>query len=81
MISVSNLRVSFVTRQRTVEAVRGVSFEVREDATHFLLVPGHEETDIERVVERRGPKLAVVEKFERVVARAVRQLDPRTEPA
>ena len=55
--------------------------EVREDATHFLLVPGHEETDIERVVERRGPKLAVVEKFERVVARTARQLDPRAEPA
>ena len=33
MISVSNLRVSFVTRTRTVEAVRGVSFEVREDST------------------------------------------------
>jgi len=55
--------------------------EVREDATHFLLVPGHEDTDIERVVDRRGPKLAVVEKFERVVARTVRQLDPRAEPA
>src|SRR5258706_8865698 len=33
VISVSDLRVSFVTRNRTVEAVRGVSFEVREDAT------------------------------------------------
>jgi len=33
VISVSNLRVSFVTRTRTVEAVRGVSFEVREDST------------------------------------------------
>jgi len=33
VISVSNLRVSFVTRQRTMEAVRGVSFEVRDDAT------------------------------------------------
>jgi hypothetical protein len=55
--------------------------EVRDDPTHFLLVPGHEDTDIERVVDRRGPKLAVVEKFERVVARTVRQLDPRAEPA
>jgi hypothetical protein len=50
---------------------------VRDDPTHFLLVPGHEDADIERVVERRGPKIAVVEKFERVVARTVRQLDPR----
>lgn len=55
--------------------------EVRDDPTHFLLVPGHEDAAIERVVERRGPKVAVVEKFERVVARTVRQLDPRAEPA
>ena len=33
LVSVSNLRVSFVTRQTTLEAVRGVSFEVREDST------------------------------------------------
>jgi transcription initiation factor TFIID subunit TAF12 len=50
--------------------------EVRSEATHFLLVPGHEDLDIERVVERHG-RVAVVEKFEAVVARTVRQLDPR----
>jgi hypothetical protein len=50
--------------------------EVRGEPTHFLLVPGHEDTDIERVIERRG-RLAIVEKFEAVVARTVRQLDPR----
>jgi peptide/nickel transport system ATP-binding protein len=33
LVSVSNLRVSFATRQTTLEAVRGVSFEVREDST------------------------------------------------
>jgi hypothetical protein len=55
--------------------------EVRDDPTHFLLIPGHEDDDIERVVERRGAKLAVVEKFERVVARTVRALNPRAEPA
>jgi len=37
LVSVSNLRVSFVTRQRTLEAVRGVSFEVREDSTLALV--------------------------------------------
>jgi transcription initiation factor TFIID subunit TAF12 len=52
--------------------------DVREEATHFLLVPGHEEEDIERVVERR-PGHAVVEKFERIVARTVTKLDPRAD--
>ncbi|HYY61509.1 MAG TPA: dipeptide ABC transporter ATP-binding protein, partial [Burkholderiales bacterium] len=37
LVTVSDLRVSFVTRQRTVEAVRGVSFEVRRDATLALV--------------------------------------------
>jgi hypothetical protein len=50
---------------------------VREDATHFLLVPGHEQEQLERVVER-GRGYAVVEKFNRSVARTVRRLDPRS---
>jgi peptide/nickel transport system ATP-binding protein len=37
LVAVSNLRVSFVTRRRTLEAVRGVSFEVREDSTLALV--------------------------------------------
>ena len=37
LVSVVNLRVSFVTRQTRVEAVRGVSFQVREDATAALV--------------------------------------------
>lgn len=54
--------------------------EIRSEPTQFLLVPGHEDPQIERVVQRR-PRLAVVRKFEAVVARAVRDLDPRAEPA
>lgn len=53
---------------------------VRDDATHFLVVPGHEDTEIERVIELR-PRRATVEKFERVVAATVRRLNPRTRPA
>lgn len=49
---------------------------VREDATRFVLDPEHVTTDVERVVERRHG-YAVVEKFDAVVARVVRQLNPR----
>jgi hypothetical protein len=51
---------------------------VRSDSTHFLLVPGHEDTRIERVVETPHRRFAVVEKFNAVIARTVRRLDPRT---
>ena len=54
--------------------------EVRSDPTHFLIVPGHEDTSIERVIEER-PRRSVVEKFESVVAATVRRLDPRANPA
>ena len=53
--------------------------EVRSDGTHFLLVPGHEDTCIERVVEKRNHRLAVVEKFNGIVAQTVRRLDPRAQ--
>lgn len=53
---------------------------VRQDGTHFLLVPGHEDPAIERVVERRRTR-AIVEKLEGVVAATVRRLNPRTRPA
>jgi hypothetical protein len=55
--------------------------EVRADATHFLLVPGHELEEVERVVRRPHKRLAVVEKFDRIIARAVRRVDPRAETA
>jgi hypothetical protein len=55
--------------------------QVRSDGTHFLLVPGHEDTKVERVVERPHRRLAVVKKFNATVARTVRRLNPRPEPA
>ena len=51
--------------------------QVRAEATHFLLVPGHELEDVERVVKRPHRRAAIVEKFNGVVARTVRRLDPR----
>ena len=53
--------------------------EVRSDGTHFLLAPGHEVTEVERVVKRPHRRFVVVEKFNAVVARTVRRLDPRAE--
>jgi hypothetical protein len=53
--------------------------EVRAEATHFLLVPGHENPEVERVVERPRRRLAIVEKFNATVARTVRRLNPRAE--
>ena len=49
---------------------------VRADGAQFLLVPGHEDTRVERVVRARR-RYAVVEKFERRIAETVRRLNPR----
>ena len=54
---------------------------IRGDPTQFLLVPGHEDTSIEKVTERPHRRLAIVKKFNAVVVRTVRRLDPRAEPA
>ena len=54
--------------------------QVREDPATFLLVPGHEEADIERVVSDRG-RFRVVEKVDAAVRRIVLRLDPRSRPA
>jgi hypothetical protein len=54
---------------------------VRRDGTHFLVVPGHEDSRMERVVAQPRGHLAIVEKMNAVVARMVRRLNPRTEPA
>jgi hypothetical protein len=54
--------------------------EVRSDATHFLLAPGHHEPRVERVVERTG-EFDVVEKVVPRMRRIVRRLNPRAAPA
>jgi hypothetical protein len=53
---------------------------VRADGTRFLVVAGHEDTRVERVVARPHRRLAVIEKFNSIVARVVRRLNPRTDP-
>jgi hypothetical protein len=51
--------------------------EVRSDGATFMLAPGHEHTDIERVIDRRG-KFNIVEKVQETVRETVRRLNPRT---
>ena len=64
-----------------VEATLDEYEEVRAHSTRFLLRPGHEDTRMERVVERRGTRHAVVEKVHKLIAQAVRRLDPRASQA
>ena len=54
--------------------------QVRDEPTTFLVEPGHEQDDIERVVSDRG-RFRIVEKLPAAVRRTVIQLDPRTRPA
>ena len=50
--------------------------EVRSDGTQFVLAPGHENEDVERVVARRRG-YQIVRKVHDVVAAWARRLDPR----
>jgi hypothetical protein len=59
-----------------VEASLAEYEEVREDPATFLLVPGHEQRDIERVISDCG-RFRIVEKVQEVVRRTVVRLDPR----
>jgi len=52
---------------------------VRQSPTTFLLAPGHEQPDLERVVSDRG-RFEVVEKVQAAVRRTVARLDPRQRP-
>jgi hypothetical protein len=53
--------------------------QVREEPTTFLVTPGHELPDIERVVDDRG-RFRVVDKVQAVVRKTVVRLDPRRRP-
>jgi hypothetical protein len=54
--------------------------DVRSDGATFMLEPGHEHDDIERIVERRG-RFHIVEKVQTTVRATVRRLNPRPEAA
>jgi hypothetical protein len=63
-----------------VDATLGDYERARSHATHFVMRPGHEDTRVERVVEVRGGRVAIVEKFNHAIAGAVRRLNPRGKP-
>ena len=50
--------------------------DVRAEATHFLLAPGHHKPEVERLVERTD-EFDVVHKFTPVAAAVSRSLNPR----
>jgi transcription initiation factor TFIID subunit TAF12 len=54
--------------------------EVRANGATFMLAPGHEQDDIERVVEKHGP-YHIVEKMQASVRATVKRLNPRPETA
>jgi hypothetical protein len=54
--------------------------DVRSDGATFMLEPGHEHDDIERIVERRG-RFHVVEKVQKTVRATVQRLNPRPDTA
>jgi hypothetical protein len=50
--------------------------QVRDEPTTFLVMPGHEQADIERVIADRG-RFRIVDKVQAAVRRTVVRLDPR----
>ena len=59
----------------TLELTHAQYEAVRRDATRFLVVPGHEDADVARVVERHT-HFMVVEKLDEAAEIAIEQ-DPR----
>ncbi len=49
---------------------------VRAEPTHFAVVPGHEQPEIERIVERH-PTYLVIEKRDEEAQEVARETDPR----
>jgi hypothetical protein len=54
--------------------------QVRDGATTFLVLPGHEQKDIEKVVADRG-RFRIVDKVHAIVRRTVIRLNPRNRAA
>jgi hypothetical protein len=50
---------------------------IRQDPKHFVVVPGHDVVDVERVVEQTD-RYAVVEKIPGAPAKIALERDPRT---
>lgn len=63
-----------------VEATLDEYEDVRSDGAKFLLVPGHEDPSIERVVASTG-RFRIVEKVQRRVRSVVMRLNPRSRPS
>lgn len=61
-----------------VEATLDEYEQVRADGATFMLVPGHEHSDIERVIDDSRKRFHVVEKVQATVRETVRRLNPRT---
>jgi hypothetical protein len=64
---------------RCTERIRATLDEyedVRSDGAQFLIVDGHEDPAVERVVEEK-PRFSLVEKIRPLVRQTVKQLDPR----
>jgi transcription initiation factor TFIID subunit TAF12 len=59
-----------------LEATLAEYEQVRADGATFMLTPGHEHADIERVISDRG-RFNVVEKFQQTVRETVKRLNPR----
>ena len=49
--------------QSPISVTRAEYEAVRSDATHFMILPGHEHPEFERVVDKQASRFAVVEKF------------------
>ncbi|HLY94273.1 MAG TPA: hypothetical protein VKP14_05470 [Gaiellaceae bacterium] len=60
-----------------VEASLDEYEEVRADPATFMVVPGHDDEEIERVIALRGGRFVIVEKVQRAVRNLVRHLNPR----
>jgi hypothetical protein len=60
-----------------VEATLNEYEQVRADGATFMLLPGHDEPDIERVVANKG-RFHIVEKVQQKVRQVVLRLNPRT---